>query len=137
MSNESHEDLSELSDGESMQDESSFGPDSLAEDDSRHRNKDEKRFLIDLAKHQELLADSQKMNQSLKRCLGWTEELISEATKALEYNVHVSDIQLGGRVLSPDELHEDGEARRGLLAPVSPESEYPNQDPPSEELPST
>lgn len=137
LSNESHEDLSELSDGESMQDESSFGPDSLAEDDSRHRNKDEKRFLIDLAKHQELLADSQKMNQSLKRCLGWTEELISEATKALEYNVHVSDIQLGGRVLSPDELHEDGEARRGLLAPVSPESEYPNQDPPSEELPST
>lgn len=136
-SNESHEDLSELSDEESMQDESSFGPDSLAEDDARHRNKDEKRFLIDLAKHQELLADSQKMNQSLKRCLGWTEELISEARKALEYNVHVSDIQLGGRVLSPDELHEDGEARRGLLAPVSPKSEYPNQVPPSEELPST
>lgn len=136
-SNESPEDLSELGDGESMQDESSLGPDSLAEDDARHRNKDEKRFLIDLAKHQELLADSQKMNQSLKRCLGWTEELISEANKALEYNVHVSDIQLGGRVLSPDELHEDGEARRALLAPVSPKSEYPNEEPPSEELPST
>ncbi|KAL4919056.1 hypothetical protein BDW62DRAFT_179829 [Aspergillus aurantiobrunneus] len=137
-SNQSLDGLSDLSDGEeSPLDGSSLEPDSMAEDDTRHKTKDEKRFLIDLAKHQELLADSQKMNQSLKRCLGWTEELIKEGQKALEYNVHVSDIQLGGRVLDPDELNEDAEARRGLLAVVSPESEPPNMDPPGETLPST
>ncbi|KAL4786538.1 hypothetical protein BJX76DRAFT_321106 [Aspergillus varians] len=143
-SNQSHKDPSELSDEEpmsmldekdSMLDGSSLGPDSVADDDPRHRNKDEKRFLIDLAKHQELLADSQKMNQSLKRCLGWTDELINEARRALEYNVQVSDIQLGGRVLGPDELDEDAEARRGLLAVVSPESERPDLDPPGEDFP--
>ncbi|KAL4993911.1 hypothetical protein BDV10DRAFT_15423 [Aspergillus recurvatus] len=135
-SNQSQDDLSELSDDESMLDGSELGPDSIA-DDSKHRNRDENRFLIDLSKHQELLADSQKMNQSLKRCLGWTEELIKEAQKALEYNVHVNDIQLGGRVLSPDELNEDGEAGRGLLANVSPESDIPNMDPPGEDSLST
>ncbi|KAL6233310.1 hypothetical protein BDW75DRAFT_215479 [Aspergillus navahoensis] len=134
---QSQDDLSELSDEESMLDGSELGPDSIADDGSKHRNKDEKQFLIDLAKHQELLADSQKMNQSLKRCLGWTEELIKEAQKALEYNVHVNDIQLGGRVLSPDELNEDGEAGRGLLATVSPESEIPKMDPPGEDSLST
>jgi hypothetical protein len=132
-SGQSQDELSELSDEESLPDGSELGPDSVADDDSKHRNKDEKRFLIDLAKHQELLADSQKMNQSLKRCLGWTEELIKEAQKALEYNVLVNDIQLGGRVLSPDELNDDGEAGRGLLATVSPESEIPNMDPPGED----
>ncbi|KAL4869574.1 hypothetical protein BDV12DRAFT_167628 [Aspergillus spectabilis] len=133
-SNQSHDDISEMSDEESMLDESSLEPDSIADDDSRQRNKDEKRFLIDLAKHQELLADSQKMNQSLKRCLGWTEELIKEAKKALEYNVHVNDIQLGGRVLSPDE-YQDGEAGKGLLAVVSPETELPSLDLPDIALP--
>lgn len=136
-SGQSQDEMSELSDEESLQDGSELGPDSVADDDSKHRNKDEKRFLIDLAKHQELLADSQKMNQSLKRCLGWTEELIKEAQKALEYNVLVNDIQLGGRVLSPDELNDDGEAGRGLLATVSPESEIPNMDPPGEDSLST
>ncbi|KAL4734814.1 hypothetical protein BDV11DRAFT_197404 [Aspergillus similis] len=132
-SGQSQDELSELSDEESLLDGSELGPDSIADDDSKHRSKDENRFLIDLAKHQELLADSQKMNQSLKRCLGWTEELIKEAQKALEYNVLVNDIQLGGRVLSPDELNDDGEAGRGLLATVSPESEIPNMDPPGED----
>ncbi|KAL2816261.1 hypothetical protein BJX63DRAFT_141670 [Aspergillus granulosus] len=138
-SGNSHDEMSDLSDGESMLDGSSLGPDSVAEDDVQQKVRDERRFLIDLAKHQELLADSQKMNQSLKRCLGWTEELIKEAKKALEYNVHVSDIQLGGRVLSPDELIEDGEAGRGLLAAsvlASPESELPNIQPSLDDDPS-
>lgn len=80
---------------------------------------DEKRFSLDLSKHQELLVDSQKMNQSLKRCLGWTEELIKEGKKALEYNVQVSDIELGGRVLAPDELSDIGESARALLSPYT------------------
>ncbi|KAL4955083.1 hypothetical protein BDW69DRAFT_161620 [Aspergillus filifer] len=135
-SNQSHDEQSDLSDEDLTPDESSLDPGSTAEDDVQHRNKDEKRFLVDLAKHQELLADSQRMNQSLKRCLCFTEELIKEAKNALEYNVHVNDVQLGGRVLSDDDLTEDREAGRGLLAVVSPETELPDMDPPGEEPPS-
>ncbi|KAA8645389.1 hypothetical protein EYZ11_000411 [Aspergillus tanneri] len=115
-STRSLEESSDFSDEESMVDDGVMSPDSLAEHDARHQARDEKRFFVDLAKHQELLADSQKMNQSLKRCLGWTEELINEAKKALEYSVHVNDVQLGGRVLSPEELSETGEIARDLIA---------------------
>lgn len=115
----SPEELSDYSDEDSTLDEGVVSPDSLADHDARHRVKDEKRFFIDLAKHQELLADSQKINQSLKRCLGWTEELIKEGKKALEYSVHVNDVQLGGRVLTPDELLEEAERARALLSPVA------------------
>jgi hypothetical protein len=72
------------------------------------RKRDEKRLQLDLTKHQELLIDSQKMNQSLKRCLNWTEMLIKEGNKALAYRVRVSDVELGGHVLAPpDEEDED------------------------------
>ena len=58
------------------------------------------------------------MNQSLKRCLGWTEELINEGKKALEYHVRVSDVELGGRVLAPDELEgvNENDASPGIGA---------------------
>ncbi|KAH7156522.1 hypothetical protein EDB81DRAFT_393779 [Dactylonectria macrodidyma] len=65
------------------------------------RNRDERRLRLDLSKHRELLVDSQKINQSLKRCLNWTEVLIKEGQKALEYNVRVSDVEIGGHVLVP------------------------------------
>jgi hypothetical protein len=74
----------------------------------RRRKRDERRLQLDLSKHQELLIDSQKINQSLKRCLNWTEVLIKEGQKALEYNVRVSDVEIGGRVLAP--VDEDDEA---------------------------
>lgn len=115
------DEMSDFSDEDSVPDEGVLSPDSLAEHDAKHRAHDEKRFMLDLAGHQEVLVDSQKMNQSLKRCLGWTEELIKEGQKALEYDVHVQDVELGGRVLSPEELGEIGEAGRGLL---SPSTEY-------------
>ncbi|KAJ5180939.1 hypothetical protein N7492_004149 [Penicillium capsulatum] len=111
------DEFSDYSDEESMPDEGVMSPDSLAEHDAKHRAHDEKRFMLDLARHQELLVDSQKMNHSLKRCLGWTEELIKEGQRALEYSVHVQDVELGGRVLSPEELGEVGESGRGLLSP--------------------
>ncbi|OCL10144.1 hypothetical protein AOQ84DRAFT_353695 [Glonium stellatum] len=90
---------------ESSVDEETLSPGALADRDANYRIKDEKRLQLDLSKHRELLVDSQKMNQSLKRCLGWTEDLIKEGKKALEYRVHVSDVKLGGRVL--EELHVD------------------------------
>jgi hypothetical protein len=116
MSEEEEEDddgfSSETSDS---MDDGSMSPAAMAESDLRHRQKDEKRLQLDLSKHQQLLIDSQKMNQSLKRCLGWTEALISEGKKALEYKVRV-DIELGGRVLAPDELEspEDDEDNEGM-----------------------
>ncbi|KAF2454225.1 hypothetical protein BDY21DRAFT_353380 [Lineolata rhizophorae] len=63
-----------------------------------------------------------KMNQSLKRCLGWTEELIKDGRKALEYRVRVSDVKLGGRVLRDEEDedeggHRSGEGGEGALSP--------------------
>lgn len=103
------EEDSEFSDEEESVDDSSLSPRAMAESDLRHRKKDEKRLQLDLSKHQQLLIDSQKMNQSLKRCLGWTEELISEGKKALEYHVKVSDVELGGRVLAPDEVEDEAE----------------------------
>jgi hypothetical protein len=108
MSEEESEEESDLDSSESESlDDGSLSPSAMAASDLRHRKKDERRLQLDLSKHQQLLIDSQKMNQSLKRCLGWTEELINEGRKALEYHVRVSDVELGGRVLAPDEVEGD------------------------------
>ncbi|KAI0428909.1 hypothetical protein F5Y09DRAFT_357332 [Xylaria sp. FL1042] len=112
--------LSDLSEEEpSMQDleeESLSETDSISSDmsasvlaarDAKHRQRDEERLKLDLSKHQQILVDSQKINQSIKRCLDWTEELINEGRKALQYKVRVSDIRLGGRVLDPLDEEEE------------------------------
>ena len=98
-------------------------PSTLAIKRAQQRSRDEKRIQLDLAKHQELLVDSQRMNQSIKRCLGWTEDLISEGRKALAHRIRVSDVQLGGRVLEPDGLGGDQSRRHGLLSPAVEETE--------------
>ncbi|KAF1990466.1 hypothetical protein K402DRAFT_401295 [Aulographum hederae CBS 113979] len=109
------EDLSEEEEEEDSSDDSfassAMSPSALKERDAKHLARDEKRLRLDLSKHKELLVDSQKMNQSLKRCLGWTEELIKEGKKALEYKVRVSDVKLGGRILTPEEVEM---RKRGL-----------------------
>lgn len=111
----------ELTDDEvdpSSSEEDNMSSGRAAEHDEKHRAKDESRLLLDLKRHQQLLIDSQKMNQSIKRCVGWTENLISEAKKALEYSVHVSDVEVGGRVLGPDDFDGDYfKNTRGLLSP--------------------
>ncbi|KAI0457330.1 hypothetical protein F5B21DRAFT_512634 [Xylaria acuta] len=93
---------------------SGLSPSIIAERDAKHRPRDEERLQLDLSKHQQILVDSQKINQSIKRCLDWTEELIDDGKKALEYKVRVSDIQLGGRVLDP--LDEEDENPKLLLS---------------------
>ncbi|KAI0107309.1 hypothetical protein F4776DRAFT_645477 [Hypoxylon sp. NC0597] len=95
----------------------SLSPSIVAERDAKHRKRDEERLELDLSKHQQLLIDSQKINQSIRRCLDWTEELINEGKKALEYHVNVSDVKLGGRVLDPLDLEEE----RPLTSDGSPE----------------
>lgn len=109
MSEEESESESEIESDSSSSIEGSLSPDAMAESDLRHRQKDEQRLQLDLSKHQQLLVDSQKMNESLKRCLGWTEELISEGKKALAYRVRVCDVALGGRVLVEEDAEEADE----------------------------
>ncbi|KAF2192312.1 hypothetical protein K469DRAFT_716831 [Zopfia rhizophila CBS 207.26] len=120
--NEDEDDEQEEYSSESSVDEGAMSPGALAERDAAYRLRDEKRLQLDLSKHRELLIDSQKMNQSLKRCLNWTEELIKDAQKALTYQVRVSDVKLGGRVLNSEEHPEgeDGTDSRTLLSPWSP-----------------
>ena len=71
--------------------------------------RDERRLRLDLSKHRELLVDSQKLNQGLRRCVDWTEELVRDGRRALDYKVRVSDVKLGGRVLrsEDDQLPDD------------------------------
>ncbi|CAK7267771.1 hypothetical protein SEPCBS119000_002721 [Sporothrix epigloea] len=76
------------------------------------RKRDECRLQLDLAQHHQLLVDSQKMNQSIKRCMKWTEALIQEGQKALAFEVRVSEVQLGGRVLAADEVEEREQQKR-------------------------
>jgi hypothetical protein len=108
LSDEEYDDDDDASELDSV-DDGTLSPTALAESDARHRKRDEQRLQLDLTKHQQLLIDSQTMNQSIKRCLGWTEELILEGNKALAYKVHVSDVELGGRVLIADENDDDHE----------------------------
>ncbi|KAK0750355.1 hypothetical protein B0T18DRAFT_320833 [Schizothecium vesticola] len=110
MESEEEEDLSDS-------EVSNENPATTALRDARHRQGDERRLQLDLSKHQQLLVDSQKINQSLKRCLGWTEELIKEGKRALAYQVRVSEVELGGRVLAPEviEARERREAREARL----------------------
>ncbi|KAL2876534.1 hypothetical protein SGCOL_008343 [Colletotrichum sp. CLE4] len=101
---------SELSETDSM---SISSPKEDPERDERRRTRDEKRLRLDLSKHRELLVDSQKINVSIKRCLNWTEELIKEGKKALEYSVRPSDVELPPRVLRPAYLEENEDGEKG------------------------
>lgn len=117
-------DESEVSESESSE-AAELSPHTMAERDARHRKRDQKRLHIDLSKHQQLLVDSQKMNQSLKRCLGWTEELIREGKRALEYQVKFSDDDMAGRGSTADEDREqyvyDGAALFDRDSDMSPD----------------
>ncbi|KAF9735081.1 hypothetical protein PMIN03_003954 [Paraphaeosphaeria minitans] len=122
MSEDEHDEVESGEHSDSSFDESVVSEGALAERDEAHRLRDEKRIRLDLSKHRELLADSAKLNQSLKRCLNWTEELIKDGQKALAYEVRASDVQLGGRVLEPEEqpeVDQDKESH-GLLSMWSP-----------------
>lgn len=81
---------------------------------------DSKRLYLDYSRHRALLIDGQKLNQSIERCLGRSEDLIVAGKKALAYRVDVHELEsLTGRVLLPDELEETGMwgPGQGLLSP--------------------
>jgi hypothetical protein len=88
----------ELSDSDadpdsSMSDESftssNFSASGLSFRENARLEKDEKRLHLDLKRHRQLIVDSQKMNQALKRCMTWAEEMIAEGRRALEYKVQM------------------------------------------------
>ena len=68
--------------------------------------RDERRLCLDLTKHRELLIDSQRLNQGLRRCIDWTEELVRDGRRALDYKVRVSDVKLGRRVLRSEDVEQ-------------------------------
>ena len=92
---------------------------------AKQRARDEKRLMLDLSRHQQMLLDSQKLTQSIRRCLTCTDELIRDGNRAIEYHVGIGEIKLGGRVLSSDGVTHralDGAVdeppqRQGLLSP--------------------
>ncbi|PQE22958.1 hypothetical protein CJF30_00008562 [Rutstroemia sp. NJR-2017a BBW] len=106
---EDPDDEFDTSEEDDLEEDGALSPGAVAQNDLKHRQKDEKRLQLDLSKHQQLLVDSQKMNQSLKRCLGWTEELINEGKRALDYKVRISDIPLPPRVLAPPDDGDEGD----------------------------
>jgi hypothetical protein len=62
---------------------------------------------LDLAKHKDILIDSQKMNLTIQRCLSMTEQLLKDAGSALEYQPTILN-----RVLTPEEREQE-QARDG------------------------
>lgn len=92
---------------------------------------DSKRLYLDYSRHRALLIDGQKMNQSIERCLGRSEDLIAAGKKALDYRVDVHELEsLTGRVLLPDELEETGMwgPGQGLLSPGTSQRELSWED---------
>lgn len=99
-------------------------PNSLSDDGapptSHAALEDSKRLYLNYSRHRALLIDSQKLNQSIERCLGCSEDLIVAGKKALDYRVDVHELEsFTGRVLLPDELEETGMwgPGQGLLSP--------------------
>lgn len=129
---EDEEDISEEEEEEeetsssSDSDLASLSPEAIAEREERKLAKDSKRLQLDLARHRDILVDSQKLNQSLKRCMAWTEMMIKDGRKALDYR---AEHDVGGRILDHEDLHGDEadgdeedeeEARHGLLSAWTP-----------------
>lgn len=118
-------DLGESDDEASESDEdSNFSPtasESASNLSSTHalkqRKRDEKRLMLDLSKHRQLLIDSEKMNSSIRRCLAWSEEMIKDGQRALDHKVKVGDVLLGGRVLERDDDDSEDDRRMGLVSP--------------------
>lgn len=81
---------------------------------SSRAQKDTHRLMHDLSKHQQLLVSSQKLDDSIKRCLGRAESLLEEAKRSLEYSVGPSEVR--GRVLNSDEVGGIAAGGKGLLS---------------------
>lgn len=86
---------------------------------ARSRFQDPEPPTLDLTAHKTLLLESQKLNQSIKRCLNTTSTLLTTGKAALDHRpLAPSTENLGPKVLTPDELDDaPPEQGRGLLSP--------------------
>jgi len=62
---------------------SEYSDDYDEESDDEIIQDEDERIIADLKKHRELLLDTACMNQSIQKCLTWTEDLIKDGKKAL------------------------------------------------------
>ena len=83
---------------------------------------------LDFSAQNELLSEGQKLNQTIKRCLGHSEYMLTTAKQALDFSIQSKDIEpLGPRVLSPEEIEDDViDRRQGLLSPTIAEDSIKN-----------
>ena len=111
------DDLDDISD---LSTSPSSRPSSPTNRSARTRFKDLKHMPLDLSAQRNMLLESQKLNQSIKRCLGQSESLLVFGKRALEYQERSPDVEnLGPKVLTPDEAEDDTiDRRQGLLSPV-------------------
>lgn len=105
--NSSSSSSSDEDDDQPSSEQNSSTMDSL--DLARRRTRDEKKLLRDLARHRQLLIDSQKLTQSIQRCVNNTDEMIREGRGALAYQVGVGEVKIGGRVLRHDDDENENE----------------------------
>jgi hypothetical protein len=105
----------------------------LDEGESEISNRSQDALIHPLAVHEDFLMSRQVKHDAfliVDTVLGIM-QLIKEGQRALEYNVHVQDVELGGRVLAPEELGEIGLKRPRPLSPISPNSSGARTRPPS------
>lgn len=125
-----YDDFSDDDDDEEEEEEdSSFASGDTTSPDARQQQvkperlaKDERRLRFDMEKHKELLVQSQMMNQSLKRCMYATEDMMAAGRKAMQYRVRVSDVKLGGRILTGHD--EDEESGEGEIEDIEVEDDF-------------
>ena len=82
--------------------------------------KDIKIVPLDFSAQRSLLLSGQKLNQSIKQCLAYSESLLTSTKQALDQRVNATDMEhVGPKVLTSDE-DEDSviDRRQGLLSPV-------------------
>lgn len=93
--------------------------DSPAARASRARFQDPESPSLDLSAHRLLLLESQKVNQSIKRCLNRTDALIELGRQALQQQTPGAITETRGpKVLTPEEHNDDSiEQSQGLLSP--------------------
>lgn len=92
------------------------------------RLKDPQIEPLDFSAQNEMLSEGQKLNQTIKRCLGHSELMLVKAKQALDFSIQSKDIEpLGPRVLSPEEIEDDViDRRQGLLSPTIAEDSIKN-----------
>ena len=107
-------------DNDSLSQVSSSQRSSLANRAALARLNDPQIEPLDMTAYQGMLLEGQKLNQTIKRCLGRSENLLVAGKQALESSSQPLEVGgLGPRVLSPEEVEDEViDRRQALLSPI-------------------